>query len=124
MAGFIGAGIVVPVRVDARDGDGGCRVDLFGVPMRMRCTPGTRTGAAQACLRAHDLAVAAPGTPGLPVRIERAIYQGGHYRLELVSVADAAVRLHMSAPEPFTPPSDGLLSIVARDGWVIPGRDA
>ena len=120
VAGFIGAGIVVPVRVDGADGGGACRVDLFGVAMRMRCAPGTPAGPARACLRAHDLAVAAPGAPGLQARIERAIYQGGHFRLELASVADAAVRLHMSAPEPFTPPGDGLLSIVARDGWVIP----
>jgi len=54
------------------------------------------------------------------VRIERSIYQGGHFRLELACIADASVRLHMSAPEPFAPPPDGVLSIVARDGWVIP----
>jgi len=88
--------------------------------MRMRCAAGTRPGAARACLRAQDLALAAPGAPALAARIERAIYQGGHFRLELASIADASVRLHMSAPEPFAPPSDGVLSIVARDGWVIP----
>jgi iron(III) transport system ATP-binding protein len=111
---------VVPVRVEDADGNGACRVDLFGVPVRMRCAPGTRPGVAQACLRAHDLAIGAPGTPGLRTRIERAIYQGGHFRLDLASIDDATVRLHMSAPEPFTPPADGVLSIVARDGWVVP----
>ena len=120
VAAFIGGGIVVPVRVDGADGDT-CRVDLFGVAMRMRCAPGTLPGPARACLRAQDLAVAAPGAPGLAVRIVRAIYQGGHFRLELASVAEDAVRLHMSAPEPFAPPAGGLLSIVAHDGWVIPG---
>jgi len=120
VASFIGAGMVVPVRVDAADANGTCRVDIFGVPMRMRCAAGTRAGPAYACLRAHDLALAAPGTPALAAHIERAIYQGGHFRLELACIADASVRLHMSAPEPFAPPPDGVLSIVARDGWVIP----
>ena len=120
VASFIGDGMVVPVRVEAVDGTGTCRVDVLGVPMRMRCAAGTRPGAARACLRAPDLALAAPGERALAARIERAIYQGGHFRLDLACVADPAVRLHMSATEPFTPPPDGLLSIVAGDGWVIP----
>ena len=120
VASFIGAGMVVPVRVEAVDVAGTCRVDVLGMPMRMRCATGTRPGAARACLRAQDLALAAPGAPALAARIERAIYQGGHFRLELACIADESVRLHMSAPEPFAPPSDGVLSIVARDGWVIP----
>jgi len=120
VASFIGAGMVVPVQVEAVDGTGTCRVDALGMPMRMRCAAGTRPGAARACLRAQDLALAPPGVPALAARIERAIYQGGHFRLELACIADDSVRLHMSAPEPFTPPSDGVLSIVAGDGWVIP----
>ena len=120
VASFIGAGMVVPVRVEAVDVAGTCRVDVLGMPMRMRCATGTRPAAARACLRAQDLALAAPGAPALAARIERAIYQGGHFRLELACIADASVRLHMSAPEPFAPPPDGVLSIVARDGWVIP----
>jgi len=120
VASFIGAGMVVPVRVDAADGADACRVDVLGVPMRMRCAAGTRPGPALSCLRAQDLAMAAPGVPALAVRIERAIYQGGHFRLELACVADASVRLHMSVPEPFAPPSDNVLSIVARDGWIVP----
>jgi len=120
VASFIGAGMVVPVQVEAVDGTGTCRVDVLGVPMRMRCAAGTRPGAARACLRAQDLTLAAAGVPALAARIERSIYQGGHFRLELACIADASVRLHMSAPEPFAPPPDGVLSIVARDGWVIP----
>ena len=120
VASFIGAGMVVPVQVEAVDGTGTCRVDALGMPMRMRCAAGTRPGAARACLRAQDLALAPPGVPALAARIERAIYQGGHFRLELACIADDSVRLHMSAPEPFAPPSDGVLSIVAGDGWVIP----
>ena len=120
VASFIGAGMVVPVQVEAVDGTGTCRVDVLGVPMRMRCAAGTRPGAARACLRAQDLTLAAAGVPALAARIERSIYQGGHFRLELACIADASVRLHMSAPEPFAPPSDGVLSIVAADGWVIP----
>jgi len=120
VASFIGAGMVVPVQVEAVDGAGTCRVDALGMPMRMRCAAGTRPGAARACLRAQDLALAPPGVPALAARIERAIYQGGHFRLELACIADDSVRLHMSAPEPFAPPSDGVLSIVAGDGWVIP----
>ncbi len=124
VAAFIGAGIVVPVRVQEADGQGACRVELFGSTLRMRCPAHTRAGPAEACLRAHDLRVVAEGAGGFAVQVERAIYQGGHFRLELRSVAAPAVRLHLSAPEPFAAPRDGRLAIQATDGWVIPARAA
>ncbi|MEO8754090.1 MAG: ABC transporter ATP-binding protein, partial [Casimicrobiaceae bacterium] len=83
VAGFIGEGMVVPVEVAAVNGDGTCAASVFGHVVRMRCAPSQRpTSAARACLRASDLHMVDAGSAGVPVRIARAIYQGGFFRLE------------------------------------------
>jgi iron(III) transport system ATP-binding protein len=123
VAGFIGAGMVVPVMVRALEAGGRCDAEVFGEPVSMRCAPGQRSGAARACLRAADLRIVTP-PGGVRVTVERAVYQGGHFRLETAVAAAPDVRLHLSAPEPFTTAPGDTLHLAIADGWVIPGAAA
>src|SRR5581483_6968812 len=98
-----------------------CTVDMFGHVARLRCAVGQAPGAAQACVRTPDLRIVPRGSAGVRVHVERAIYQGGHFRLETRVAAAPEVRLHLSVPEPFTPAPDHAIDIDVTDGWVIPG---
>jgi len=124
VASFIGAGMVVPVQVRAVDGAGHCNAEVFGQRVRMRCAPDTKAGAAmRACVRAADLRLA-NGSPGVAVMLERAVYQGGHFRLETAVAAAPDVRLHLSAAEPFDATPGAPLHVDIADGWVIPGTES
>jgi iron(III) transport system ATP-binding protein len=121
VAAFVGAGMVVPVTVREANGKS-CVADFFGHAVRLRCAAAQpRTPSASACLRSADLRIVDGGRPGVTVALERAVYQGGHYRLETRVAAAPDVRLDLAAPEPFAMPADGLLRIDVVDGWVIPG---
>ena len=121
VAGFIGEGMVVPVEVRSVDSDGTCRTDLFGHRMRMRCAASQQaTPAARACLRASDLRIVEATDPGVRVRVDRAIYQGGFFRLETHVEAKPELRLHVTAPEPFEFTPDAAIQLQVADGWVIP----
>jgi iron(III) transport system ATP-binding protein len=124
VARFIGSGMVVPVTVRAVDGQGRCDVDVLGVAVRMRCGADQRAGnAARACVRSADLRIAR-GEPGVRVTLVRAIYQGGHFRLETVAAGVPDVRLDLSVPEPFAAQPGAPLDVAIADGWVIPGAHA
>ena len=102
VARFIGEGMLLPVEVRSVEGDGTCWTDLFGYRVRMRCSAAQRaTPAAQACLRASDLTIVAAAAEGLHARFDRAIYQGGFFRLEAHVAAKPDAPLHLTAPEPF-----------------------
>jgi iron(III) transport system ATP-binding protein len=121
VAAFIGEGIVLPVDVRSVDGDGTCSVDLFGHAVRMRCSPLQEpVSTARACLRARDLRIVSPSSPGVGAHIDHAIYQGGHFRLEAHVSAAPELRVHLPVPEPSTlGPGDAIRLDVA-DGWIIP----
>jgi iron(III) transport system ATP-binding protein len=124
VAAFIGSGMVVPVTVQSVE-RGRCIAELYGHRVTLRCAPTQRPGvAARACLRASDLRMVPASSPGLAVKVERVVYQGGHFRLEARVEADPEVRLNLAAPEPFTPPADGRLHVDVADGWVIPAPSA
>ena len=121
VAGFIGEGMVVPVEVRSVDGDGTCRTDLFGHGVRMRCAPSQKPApAARACVRASDLRMVEASAPGVRVRVDRAIYQGGFFRLETHVEAKADLLLHLTAPEPFALLPGSAIHLQVADGWVIP----
>ena len=121
VAGFIGEGMVVPVEVRSVDSDGTCRTDLFGHSVRMRCAASQQaTPAARACLRASDLRIVEATDPGVRVRVDRAIYQGGFFRLETHVEAKPELLLHFTAPEPFEFTPDAAIQLQVADGWVIP----
>jgi iron(III) transport system ATP-binding protein len=121
VAAFIGEGIVVPAEVVDVDGSGGCRVDLFGLSVGMRCPlTQTPTRAARVCLRAANLAIVGAGAPGIGARVVRAVYQGGHFRIEAqVDHADG-VLVHMAVAEPCRLAPGSAIRIGIGDGWVLP----
>jgi iron(III) transport system ATP-binding protein len=121
VASFIGEGMVVPVEVRAVEPDGTCRANVYGYSARMRCSVSQAPAAkAQACLHAGDLVVADRMDSGLRVRVDRAVYQGGYFRLETHPEAAPGSMLHLSVPEPFDLAPGAVIGIDIRDGWIIP----
>ena len=126
VAGFVGEGMVLPVAVRSVDGAGSCVADLYGHVVRMRCAPTQRAGiAAEACVRARDLKIIAPPAvgvtaAGVAARIDRAVYQGGFFRLEVHVEAAPDKLLHLAVPEPFTNAPGAVIHLDVADGWIIP----
>jgi iron(III) transport system ATP-binding protein len=120
VARVIGDGMVLPVDVKRVNGHGDCDVEFDGAHARMRCAPGQRTGPASACVRAGDIALA-PDGEGVRARIERAVYQGGYFRLEARTLHASGAVLRLEAPEPMPASVGGEARLRIVDGWVIPG---
>ncbi len=121
VAAFIGEGMVVPVEVRAVERDGTCWANVYGYHVHMRCNASqTPVSKAHACLHAGDLKVADRTDAGLRVRVERAVYQGGYFRLETRPEAAPDSMLHLSVPEPFDLAPGATMAIDIRDGWIIP----
>jgi iron(III) transport system ATP-binding protein len=121
VAAFIGEGIVVPAEVVDVDGCGRCRVDLFGLSVEMRCAAAQRpTRAARACLRAGNLAIVGAGAAGIGARVVRAVYQGGHFRIEAQLDHADGVLVHLAAAEPCQLAPGDAIRIGIDDGWVLP----
>jgi iron(III) transport system ATP-binding protein len=121
VAAFIGEGIVVPAEVVDVDGSGGCRVYLFGLSVGMRCPlTQTPTRAARVCLRAANLAIVGAGAPGIGGRVVRAVYQGGHFRIEAQLDHADGVLVHMAVAEPCQLAPGSAIRIGIDDGWVLP----
>jgi iron(III) transport system ATP-binding protein len=121
VAGFIGEGMVVPVEVRAVNGDGTCWTDFCGHSVRMRCAASQQPApVARACLRASDLRIVEATDPGVRARVDRAIYQGGFFRLETHVEAKPELLLHVIAQEPFQLVPNAPIQLQVADGWVIP----
>jgi iron(III) transport system ATP-binding protein len=120
VAGFIGEGMIVPVEVRSVDGDGTCWTDFFGHSVRMRCATSQKATVARACLRAIELRIVEPDAPGVRVRVDRAIYQGGFFRLETHVESQPELLLHLTAREPFQFTPNAAVQLQVTDGWVIP----
>ena len=124
VARFIGEGMVLPVQVRSVESDGSCRADLYGHAVRMRCTKAQQPAAtARACLRARDLTMVGPTTPGVQARVERTIYHGGYFRLEARVDAAPDMLVHLSVPEPCEVTPGVAIKLDVADGWIIPGSD-
>lgn len=121
VAGFIGEGMVLPVEVVSVDAGGSCWTRLYGHHVRMRCAKTQKPAAARACLRERDLAIVAPTAEGFAARIDRAIYQGGYFRLEAHLDAAPEELLHLAASEPFNVAPGMPIKLAVADGWIIPG---
>ena len=121
VAAFIGEGIVVPAEVVGVEPPGRCRVELFGLSAGMRC-PHTQapTGAARVCLRAADLVIVGNDVPGIGAHVVRAVYQGGHFRIEAQLDHADGVLVHLTAAEPCRLASGSAIRIGIDDGWVLP----
>ncbi len=121
VAAFIGEGIVVPAEVVAVEPPGRCRVHLFGLSVGMRC-PLTQspTRAARVCLRAADLAIVGTDAGGIGAHVVRAVYQGGHFRIEAQLDHADGVPVHLTAAEPCRLAPGSAIRIGIDDGWVLP----
>ena len=102
VAGFIGEGMVrAGRRRRGVDGDGDLRRRASSA-IGCACAARRRNGpAARARVRARVRARArrAAGTPGLRARVERAVYQGGHFRLERERRSGSrTAALHLDGP--------------------------
>jgi iron(III) transport system ATP-binding protein len=121
VAGFIGEGMVLPVDVREVDADGTCHVDLCGHVVRMRCSQSQQPArTARVCLRARDLSIVPTTSAGVDARIDHAIYQGGHFRLEAHLEAAPQMRVHFDVPEPSALQPGQAIRLDVGDGWVIP----
>lgn len=121
VATFIGEGIVVPAEVVAVDGRGGCRVDLFGLSVEMRCMPAQQPAhSAHACLRASNLAIVGADVPGIGARVVRTVYQGGHFRVEAELDHGDSVLVHLAAAEPCRLETGSAIRLGVEDGWILP----
>ena len=121
VAAFIGEGIVVPAEVVDVDRNGRCRVDLFGLSVSMRCAPAQRPARkARACLRAGNLAIVGADASGIDARVVRAVYQGGHFRVEAQLDHADGVLVHMAVAEPCPLAPGSAIRIGIDDGWVLP----
>ncbi|TMG99241.1 MAG: ABC transporter ATP-binding protein [Betaproteobacteria bacterium] len=122
VAGFVGDGMVLPVAIRSVDGDGTCAADLYGHVVRVRCEPTQKAvSAAQVCLRARDLTIVAPDAAGVAARVDRAVYQGGFFRLEAHVEAAPDKLLHLTVPEPFMLAPGAAVKLDVADGWIISG---
>ena len=121
VAAFIGEGIVVPAAVVDVDSNGRCRVDLFGLSVSMRCASAQRpTRTARACLRAGNLAIVGADASGIGARVVRAVYQGGHFRIEAQLDHADGVLVHMAVAEPCQLAPGSAIRIGIDDGWILP----
>jgi iron(III) transport system ATP-binding protein len=121
VAGFIGEGMVVPAEVVEVDGRGGCRVNLYGLTLGMRCSATQRpVPSALACLRSGNLRIVATGAPGIGARVVRTVYQGGHFRLEAHLDSADGTLVHLVAAEPCRLAGGSTIRIGVDDGWIIP----
>jgi len=121
VAAFIGEGIVVPAEVVDVDRNGRCRVDLSGLSVSMRCAPAQRPARkARACLRAGNLAIVGADASGIDARVVRAVYQGGHFRVEAQLDHADGVLVHMAVAEPCQLAPGSAIRIGIDDGWVLP----
>jgi iron(III) transport system ATP-binding protein len=121
VARFVGHGMVLPVSIRSVAADGTCAADLYGHVVRLRCAPTAKANAAaQVCLRAGDLTIVAPTAAGVAARVDRAVYQGGFFRLEAHIDAAPDQLLHLAVPEPFTLAAGAAIKLDVADGWIIP----
>jgi len=117
IADFIGAGMVVPVDIVGVQAGGVAAAGLGG-SFTLRGT--ARTGQRRlACLRATDLALAAPGGGALPGVVRAHSYRGA---VTTVTVAPLGVAdLDINVDHSGEPPAIGTdVHVAVLDGWVLP----
>jgi iron(III) transport system ATP-binding protein len=121
VARFIGKGMVMKAAVLTDSRDGRCTVDIGGLRLSARASPGQKaTTDGRVCLRSRDLAIAAPGTPALDARVARTTYQGGYYRAEVRCACEPSEPLWLDIAEPRRLTAGDTVSIAVSDAWVTP----
>ncbi|KHJ65001.1 spermidine/putrescine ABC transporter ATP-binding protein, partial [Pantoea rodasii] len=72
-----------------------------------------------ASFHAVDFRLAQPDEPQFAVHVQRVIYRGGHYQIDVAPVAapDTSITLLSDTPLPVI---DATLGVALRDGWILP----
>ncbi|MFI5014651.1 MAG: ABC transporter ATP-binding protein [Hyphomicrobiales bacterium] len=121
IASFIGGGMVLDSEVREGDGEGRCVVRVLGVDFKARCGARRPPGeSVKLAVYPSALTVSRRDEPGIACRILRAIYQGGHYRVEVAPETAPQTRIVMHVSEPAQPTKGEAIRVAIGDGWVIP----
>jgi iron(III) transport system ATP-binding protein len=120
VAGFVGKGGTVEVRVTAAAERGRAPISLLGYPATVRCAPAQKTGRARLFLRPEDLRLAASGEPGFAATVRRLRYRGGVVDFEIALEGMDERSLIMSAASPTAIALGQRVTVVITDGWIVP----
>ncbi|MGN6579601.1 MAG: ABC transporter ATP-binding protein [Bordetella sp.] len=117
IADFIGAGMVVPVDIVGVQAGG---VAAAGMGGRFTLRGTARAGQRRlACLRATDLALAAPGGGALPGVVRAHSYRGAVTTVTVAPLGLADLDIHVDhAGEP--PAIGANVHVAVLDGWILP----
>ena len=120
VARFIGEGMLLPARILGTAGEGRVQVDIGGWHVAVRRAAGSvPSGTARVCVRPRDLAIVGPGEPALDATVTRAIYQGGHFRIEARTAIAPDEVLRCDVAEPSRIQAGDAIRLVIRDGWLL-----
>ena len=121
VAGFIDDGKVLPVSDIEPTGEGKALATLCGLRVTLRCAADQRPMPhGKASFHAVDFRLAEPGEPQFAVRVQRVIYRGSHYQIDVapIEAPDHSITLHLA--DAALPVVDATLGVALRDGWILP----
>lgn len=123
VARFVGDGMLVPAVLLGGKEAAGFPTEIGGLRVFLRAKTGQEPGVVTVCLRAHDLEITPPRSPGTLAAVAGgAMYQGSHWRVSVSvpSLGDRWLELEHRVP----PPEPGsAIGLAIRDGWIIPGAE-
>ncbi len=123
VASFIDDGKVLPIKDIEPLGEGYAMAELCGMRTRLRCAADQLSQPrGQASFHAVDFRLAAPHEAQFAARVQRVIYRGSHYQLNLVPLdaPDYGFTLHL-AEQPL-PVAGATLGVTLCDGWILPSN--
>lgn len=121
VAGFIDDGKVLPVSDIEPLGEGRAYATLCGLRVRLRCAPQQRPLASgKASFHAVDFRLAAPAEPQFVARVQRVIYRGGHYQVNVAPAAVPDVSITLLLTDQPLPVVDTTIGVALCDGWILP----
>ena len=121
VAGFIDDGKVLPVSDIEPTGEGKALATLCGLRATLRCAPDQRPMPhGKASFHAVDFRLAEPGEPQFAARVQRVIYRGSHYQIDVAPIEspDHSITLHLA--DAALPVVDATLGVALCDGWILP----
>jgi iron(III) transport system ATP-binding protein len=118
VARFVGAGMILPAAIAGRSAEGLFDVDVLGHRARVR--GGGQGASGRLCVRAHDLALTSD-PDGLAGRVERVVYQGGRYLIDVAVAHEPSLKLCVEAADGASVSAGDHVRIAIRDGWLLPG---
>ncbi|NIF21286.1 ABC transporter ATP-binding protein [Candidatus Pantoea multigeneris] len=121
VARFIDDGRILPVSEIEPQHNGRAFVTLCGLRTSLRCSPQQEVQPeAQASFHAVDFAVAAPGEPQFAALVQRVIYRGSGYQINVTPLAHPDVSLTLMLNDTVLPVAGTTLGVAVRDGWILP----